>query len=65
MSAPIPAEPRCNLKVHAFQGACYNCCNVCNVDGHKCPYCGTMLWHDGTQQMDSQDHKCPFKDPIP
>jgi predicted amidophosphoribosyltransferase len=31
---------------HATYGACYYCCQTCNLDRHLCPGCGTTTSHD-------------------
>lgn len=39
-------RPGCISGQHDKHGACYNCCDRCNYDMHRCPACGIDLYHD-------------------
>lgn len=34
---------------HTRYGACYECCDRCNVDEHRCQGCGEPLAHNGVE----------------
>lgn len=44
----IEAREQCIPQWHAEYGACYNCCDTCNYDRHRCHFCGQDLAHDST-----------------
>lgn len=44
------------LKLHAEEGACFWCCDRCNLDRHLCRACGENLTHNGRDREGS--HAC-------
>lgn len=42
----LEATPDCIQPVHDRHGGCYVCCDACNYVHHRCPLCGTELYHD-------------------
>lgn len=50
--------PGCIVEQHEKKNACYNCCETCNYDEHRCPGCGSDLTHDGRNS--SGPHKGLF-----
>lgn len=36
------------IKRHKLYGGCFECCDKCNYDTHRCPACGEELNHDST-----------------
>lgn len=39
-------RPDCDRADHERVGACYMCCEKCDLDRHKCPACGMDLTHN-------------------
>ena len=39
----------CVKECHEKWGACYRCCERCNLLTHTCHFCGTELYHDSTE----------------
>ncbi|ANA86163.1 hypothetical protein BH765_gp54 [Gordonia phage Kvothe] len=42
----LPTE-NCDPQAHAREGGCYQCCDRCDYDLHRCPGCGSPTTHDG------------------
>lgn len=42
----LPTES-CYPVMHDREGGCYECCEKCNYDIHRCQGCGSPTTHDG------------------
>lgn len=45
----------CKEDLHEKFGACWNCCEACNHDTHRCHFCGTDLTHNSYEHGSSVD----------
>lgn len=39
---------------HKRGAACYHCCELCDIDMHRCPTCGESVRHGATQCIECQ-----------
>jgi hypothetical protein len=48
----------CDQYWHDREGGCYQCCDGCNYDTHRCHFCGDDLMHGDRDYGTGRAHTC-------